>query len=84
MQFLLAVFLHVILVGVVIWDMYVVFIGRPADTVSMTLRNWADGHPILPLFIGIVIGHLLWSNCPPLEKKTKKTDDDLVVKCQAR
>lgn len=53
---LLAVFLS----GV--WDLIVVAKGHPEDTVSVTLHQWSLLYPILPLAVGIIVGHIFWPN----------------------
>lgn len=44
-----------------VWDLYVAYRGMGEWTVSEVLRGWSRTFPMLPLFIGIVIGHILWS-----------------------
>jgi hypothetical protein len=83
-QLVLAISIHVVVVLIAAWDIYVMATGRPHDTVSLIMREWSAGHPIFPLLMGIVLGHIFWSNCPEHDVKNKTGDDDLVIKCQIK
>jgi len=54
--FVLAVFV------VYLFDVAAVIRGSPDDSVSKVLLTWSQRFPILPLCVGIVIGHLFWPN----------------------
>jgi hypothetical protein len=60
----LAIALHVLVGLIVAWDLYASFGGYPQYTVSAILTGWAEGRPILPLVLGIVLGHLFWGRWP--------------------
>lgn len=49
---------------IVVWlfDWYAIVKDRPRETVSAMLLEWSQAWPILPLLVGIVIGHLFWPN----------------------
>jgi hypothetical protein len=57
--YLSLLFLAVILT-IWIWDWVVITQGKPQETVSATLWEWSSASPILPLCIGIVLGHVFW------------------------
>lgn len=84
MQLFLAIVFHAIILLVAAWDLYVAFAGRPEDTVTLIVRGWTNGHPILAFLMGMTIGHLLWSTCPLPADKIKIIDDDLAVRCQVK
>jgi len=42
------------------WDIVAVARGTPADTVSRTMLDWSAIYPVLPLVIGIILGHTFW------------------------
>ena len=46
-----------ILIG---WDVYVAVNGVPGDTISELTLGWAQNHPIIPMAVGVVCGHLFW------------------------
>jgi hypothetical protein len=83
-QLVLAIAVHFVVVAVALWDMFVLMSGRPNETVSLVTARWANGHPALPLLIGLVVGHLFWANCPTEKKVEEKLARDLVVKCQVK
>ena len=60
MRIILAVALVVVAAAIGGWDIFAAATGRPLDTVSVTLFDWAVRFPILPLVIGIIIGHCFW------------------------
>lgn len=59
-QHILAVLLlgNLFLAG--IWDVCFLSLGRPEATVSKILQGWSLNFPILPLLIGVLLGHLFW------------------------
>lgn len=44
-----------------LWDVVVVSRGS-RDTVSNVLHEWSLMYPILPLAIGLLLGHIFWPN----------------------
>ena len=42
------------------WDVYVYMNPPDGDTISELALDTAKDHPVLPLIIGIVAGHLFW------------------------
>ena len=56
-------------VGLLIgWDIWVYIDPPDGDTISEIALSTAKDHPVLPLLIGIVCGHLFWSQ---REKKSE-------------
>lgn len=42
------------------WDVYVIF-GQPEwVTVSALLSEWSHTFPVLPMLVGLLLGHLFW------------------------
>jgi hypothetical protein len=60
MPHVLAVLLIVTLAVIGLWDVYVSYLDRPHDTVSDVLNRWSTQWPVIPLHIGLVLGHILW------------------------
>jgi len=56
----LAVAVHVVLIGVAAWDLTAVATSHPDLSVSHLFQRWAIENPILPLALGIIVGHLFW------------------------
>jgi hypothetical protein len=45
-------------------SMYDVYLGTAGDeTITSVVRNWSSKWPVLPLSIGVIIGHLFWCSC---------------------
>lgn len=51
---------------IAVWDICVIAQGRPNDTISVLFNEWAHRHPILPLMLGILIGHVIWPVTVPV------------------
>ena len=55
-----------ILLGLVIivafWDAAVLIMGRPEATISAVLLQLATDNPIIAFTMGVVVGHLFWTN----------------------
>lgn len=47
-------------IAIGVWDIWVVSSGRQDMTVSSVLHDWSLRHPILPLTLGILLGHVFW------------------------
>jgi hypothetical protein len=43
-----------------IWDVFQASRGAPEDSVSQTVFYWSIQYPVLPLILGILLGHLFW------------------------
>ena len=54
----LLLLLSFVVVGV--WDIYANFGLPPGQTVSWVLQDWSRQWPVLPLVMGLLLGHLLW------------------------
>ena len=57
----LAAALHAVIVCIAIWDIYAAASGNMEASVSSIVRTWSVQFPVLPLLIGVVLGHLFWS-----------------------
>lgn len=59
------IFMAIVIVAVAVYDTVVAVNGIPGDTISEITLAWGRRHPIavlcLGMAIGIVLGHLLWS-----------------------
>jgi heme/copper-type cytochrome/quinol oxidase subunit 2 len=64
MRVLLALILNSLLLGIGVWDVVAITRSRPEDTVSGLLYSWSLMYPILPLVIGVLIGHVFWPHFP--------------------
>jgi hypothetical protein len=42
------------------WDVYALYALTAADTVSAAVRQWAEELPVVPLLVGIILGHLFF------------------------
>lgn len=58
--FMLACSIIIVLGLAGLYDVYAVYFLRPQDTVSWYLRAWSTELPVLPMLIGLVLGHLLF------------------------
>ena len=62
MRYLLAIALLLIVLAVGIWDVYVTAKGQQGETVSVVIHQWSLTYPVLPLLLGLVLGHVFWPN----------------------
>jgi len=53
--------LALVVAGIV--DIVAVYYGNP--TVSTVIQSWSRAFPILPLIVGILLGHLFWPRTAP-------------------
>lgn len=56
----LALIIAVVLIAIV-WDLWLVKDGIGGNTISEVIKASAYKHPIIPFFIGVLIGHWFWS-----------------------
>lgn len=59
-----AILLLVITMTILIFDTYAAFSAGAVDSVSTVLYHWAQRWPIIPLVVGILIGHLFFPTRP--------------------
>lgn len=59
-RLILAGLLLVVALAIGAWDIYVTARGETDATVSRTLWDWGRLYPILPLAIGVILGHCFW------------------------
>lgn len=64
MRVLLALSLVVVLTLVAVWDVYCAATGRQNDTVSATMQEWSQNHPMLAVTVGVILGHIFWPTRP--------------------
>lgn len=55
--------LAVVCIALAIWDLYAR--KQPEGTISEVLLSSARNSPLLPLFVGILLGHLFWPQQVP-------------------
>jgi len=60
MRYWLAVAFLVAALVIGVWDVVATARGAPLDTVSQTMLDWSSTYPVLPLVIGIILGHTFW------------------------
>ncbi len=56
-------FIIAILVIVAIYDILAALFGGIKATLSWQIWTWSTNFPIIPLAVGVVIGHLFWRLC---------------------
>lgn len=56
----LAVGVHIVVGLVAAWDLAAAATGNPTLSVSHLTQAWARDNPVLPLAVGVVMGHLFW------------------------
>lgn len=54
----IAMLLVFLMIG--LWDICVTYFMKSTDTVSNVLSLWGRQFPILPLFVGLLLGHIFW------------------------
>lgn len=59
-RIVLAVAVHVVLVLVAAWDLTAAATNHPEMSVSALTQRWAIENPVLPLAVGVIMGHLFW------------------------
>lgn len=53
--------------ALIAWDVVVAMNPTPGDTISEITLAFAMRHPALPFAVGVVCGHLFWSQRPRKE-----------------
>jgi hypothetical protein len=43
-----------------VWDVYAMIRYGPEATITHVIGNWSAVYPVLPLTVGLVLGHLFW------------------------
>ncbi len=56
----LAVSIHVVIIACAAWDLLAIGFQRDEYTVSSLIQRWAIENPVLPLAVGVLMGHLFW------------------------
>lgn len=57
---LLAAFLLIALLVVGVWDIYATTSSGRWASVSDVITDWSRVYPVLPLLVGLVMGHIFW------------------------
>lgn len=60
MRYVLAAGLLGLVVLAGLWDIWVTSRGNANETVSAVLHSWSLQFPILPLIVGLLLGHIFW------------------------
>jgi hypothetical protein len=50
----------VTLIALLLWDVFAMVRSGPEATISVVVHDFASRNPIVPLFVGIVVGHIFW------------------------
>jgi hypothetical protein len=53
--------LHLLIIGIVAWDVTMIWLGHGQETVSEILREWSRRYPELLLVLGMLLYHLFGS-----------------------
>jgi len=56
----LASLVHVVLLLIAAWDLTAAATNHPELSVSALTQRWAIENPVLPLAVGVIMGHLFW------------------------
>jgi hypothetical protein len=46
------------------WDIFSAYRGYESSTISEVVQDWSTRWPVLPLLIGVLLGHLFWPSYP--------------------
>lgn len=57
---ILAIALIILAALIGAWDVIQVSKKHPEYTVSNVLQGWSKDYPILPLTLGVILGHIFW------------------------
>lgn len=52
------------IIGVIVYDIYVLATRGYAATASWMIFQAAKNYPIVPFLFGVLMGHCLWPNSP--------------------
>jgi len=63
------VVLLVVVIGLALWATVAALVGGPQDTVSAHIRDYCERFPLLPLSLGVLLGHWFW----PLSSERRTT-----------
>ena len=55
-----AAVLMIVILFVGVYDVLALFAKGQAFTVSYVVKSWSAHFPVIPLLIGLILGHLLW------------------------
>lgn len=60
LRIVVAILLILSLVTAAVVDLVALAAGKPNETVSNVLQEWAMQFPVFGIFVGMVLGHLFW------------------------
>lgn len=63
MRYWIAGSLLAVCFGAGVWDVVAIAKGS-RETVSSVLHEWSLLYPVLPLAVGLLLGHIFWPNSP--------------------
>ena len=52
-----------------VYDVYATYLANGGETVSDVLGRWGSSFPVLPLALGLVLGHIFWPRHPDTPPK---------------
>ncbi len=52
----------ILVIVIVVWDVSVLWLGRPDATISAVIYQLSKENPIIAFALGVIIGHLFWPN----------------------
>jgi peptidoglycan/LPS O-acetylase OafA/YrhL len=67
------ILLVVVILALAGWASVVSIFGQPLDTVSAHIRDYSAAAPILPFALGVLVGHWLWPQGPPVKRNRDGT-----------
>lgn len=59
-RIVLAIAMHVVIGLIAAWDLMAIATNHPDLSVSKITQSWAKESPVMPLAVGLVMGHLFW------------------------
>lgn len=59
-RFVVASFLLVALGIAGAWDIWAAYKGYNVEPISTVIQDWSKRWPVLPMLVGILLGHLFW------------------------
>jgi len=52
-----------VIVFLLVYDVYAVVTGGVKNTISWEVLQASKNYPVIPFAVGVVAGHLFWTNC---------------------
>jgi hypothetical protein len=75
-----AIFILVTIVAIAVYDVIVINMSGPDDSISQVIIDWSYRFPIFTFSMGIVMGHLFWQmsknrKIAELQARVKELED---------